>query len=84
MAGVLLACRPREGLMGLWVEVQGGLPPMGFMLQGAFPRQGTLPQLSARQGSPGGRPPSATGAAAAHPRLPLSSLQGSGWFFPHR
>lgn len=59
---------------------------MGFMLQGAFPRQGTLPQLSARQGSPGSRPPSATGAAALppHPSLPLSSLQDSGWLFPHR
>lgn len=37
--------------MGLWVGVQGGLPPLGFALQGALPHQSTLAQLSSREGS---------------------------------
>lgn len=72
-----------EGWMGLWVGVQGGLFPLGFTLQGALPHQGMPPDCPLDRSRQAGRPPSATGAAATHPRLPLSSLQGSGWFFPH-
>lgn len=39
---------PRERWTGLWVGVRRGLPPPGFMQQGALCHQATLPQLSPR------------------------------------
>lgn len=62
------SCRPwgapglsplAEGWIGLKVGVQGGLPALGFALQGALPHQGTVPQLLRDRGPQAGRPTSA-------------------------
>ena len=61
-----------------------GTPSPGVYAAGSSSHEDMLPRLSPGEGSQAGRPPSVTGTAAAQPRLPLSSLWGSGWFFPHR
>ena len=62
--------------MGLWVGVQGGLPPLGFMLQGALPHQGMLPWLSPRHGSPGWQNPFSHWRHCSSPRTPPKNFAG--------
>lgn len=69
--------------MGLCVGLWRGLPPLGFMQQGALRHQGMLAQLSPTQESPGWQSPFSPWSRCSSPRAPPGRSQRSGLSFPH-
>lgn len=57
----------------MWVGVQGRLPALGFVLQGALPHQG---MLSPGQGSQGRQTPSGHWSCCSSPQAPPGEFAG--------